>query len=106
MIYVLLNTYNKCIFYLIYFRVLNIYKKIHKFVYAYAFFFTTKFHIDHENQLNLWNSLSETDKQIFKFDIGNLDWNEYMNHFYEGCYRYHLKEDLTIVDAAKKRYAR
>ena len=91
---------------LIHFRVLKLYKNIHKFIYVYAFFLKTKFNIDYKNQLTLWTSLSNVDKQKFKFDIGNLDWDDYINNFIEGIYKFHLKEDLTIVDAARKRYAR
>lgn len=50
--------------------------------------------------------MSPKDKDIFIFDLRKLNWDEYFKSFYLGVRVYLLKDPLSTMSQARKRYAR
>lgn len=54
--------------------------------------------------MKLWSCLSERDKQIFKFNLDDLDWKTYFKHHIYGIRLYIVKDkEETIPYAIRKR---
>ncbi|XP_042223958.1 putative fatty acyl-CoA reductase CG5065 isoform X2 [Homarus americanus] len=50
----------------------------------------------------LWNTLSPTDKEVYHFDVEDLDWDDYIETYQKGCKQYIMKEDLKDVPQARR----
>ena len=83
---------------------LNVYKKIQKFSNVIQYFSTHEWNFCDDNVQKLWQGLNSTDKGIFKFNIKNLDWNEYCYGNVRGIRMYLLKESPDTIEAARRRY--
>jgi fatty acyl-CoA reductase len=56
------------------------------------------------NLRNLLAKLTPEDRDIFNFDIRQLNWNEYLESCVQGVRQYILKDELSTLPFAKKRY--
>lgn len=68
-----------------------------------SYFCLNQWTFNDSNTEDLYKNLSETDKQIFQFDISNLDWKEYIQIWYLGVRRYIIKDDLKNTKLGEKR---
>ncbi|KAL1455938.1 hypothetical protein WDU94_000703 [Cyamophila willieti] len=62
-----------------------------------------------DNVQRLWTKLGPEDQRMFLFNIDQIDWTAYYNHFIRGIQKYILKEDFSLEgewDKAKKHTAR
>lgn len=59
----------------------KIHEKIGKFVDVLSYFTLGEWDFDRTNTVNLWNSLNETDKKNFAFDMDSLDWVHYFDTY-------------------------
>jgi fatty acyl-CoA reductase len=48
--------------------------------------------------------LSPEDRDIFSFDVKQFSWNEYLESCVKGVRQYILKDDLSTLPQARKRY--
>ncbi|KAK7065196.1 hypothetical protein SK128_017954, partial [Halocaridina rubra] len=48
----------------------------------------------------LWQSLSPVDRDLYHFDVSDLDWDRYIEAYQKGCKQYIMKEDLKDVPKA------
>lgn len=87
-------------------RLLKMYKKIHKFSSVISFFCTNEWMFTNSNVQRLWKKISRRDQEVFDFNIKNVDWEEYSFHYIKGMRLYLFKDDLSTLDAAKKKWAR
>ncbi|XP_011499623.1 PREDICTED: putative fatty acyl-CoA reductase CG5065 [Ceratosolen solmsi marchali] len=87
-------------------RMIKMYKKIHKFSMATAYFTLRSWTFQCNNINRLWVKLSSEDKNIFFFSMDNFDWNSYLQKSILGLRLYILKNDPSNVPAARKRMAR
>lgn len=87
-------------------RVYKLYQKIDKLTAAPAFFTTHTWNFTDKNVVNAFETMSPTDKEIFKFDLAKLSWESYMRDYYMGMRQYILKDEISTIPAAKKRYER
>lgn len=87
-------------------RFLKVYKKVGKFVDVIAYFATREWEFTNDNVRKLWENTSETDKQLFPFNISRVNWDIYHKHQVYGIRKYVLKEDISTVPAARIKYRR
>ncbi|XP_017860823.1 PREDICTED: putative fatty acyl-CoA reductase CG5065 [Drosophila arizonae] len=87
-------------------RLLNTYKKIHKFINVISHFSTRDwdFHID--NVQSLWSRMSSIDKTEFFFDMRQLDWDFYLQQYFRGIRKYLLKDPLETIPKALVKWNR
>jgi fatty acyl-CoA reductase len=53
---------------------------------------------------SLLRSLSPEDRELFYFDLTQLEWQQYLADYMGGVRRFLLKEDTSTLPAARKRY--
>lgn len=59
------------------------------------FFLQTPWSIDNKNTKALWNKLSEDDKDLFEFDLTNVDWLDVLTEVWKGVLKYIVKDDIS-----------
>ncbi|XP_031622375.1 fatty acyl-CoA reductase wat-like [Contarinia nasturtii] len=85
-------------------NLLKFYKKIHKFSSVISFFCTNEWMFTNSNVQRLWRKIGRRDQELFDFNIRNVDWEEYSYHYIKGMRLYYFKDDLSTVDAARKKW--
>jgi fatty acyl-CoA reductase len=67
--------------------------------------FSTKEWTFHDSNIrSLLNSLSSEDRELFYFDLTQLQWRQYLADYMAGSRYFLLKEDTSTLSAARKRY--
>lgn len=86
----------------------KLYKIIHTFSDTVSYFANRKFNIKNDNMLRLWNELPDVDKELFPFNIQDLDWDDFFKYFGLGIKKYFLKDkmDEESIQAAITKYRR
>lgn len=87
-------------------RLLNTYKKIHRFMNVIEYFSMRQWDYQMDNLNGLWNKLSKKDKEIFFFDMSQLDWDLFLQHYFRGIRQYLLKDPLETIPEALVRWNR
>ncbi|RZF42877.1 hypothetical protein LSTR_LSTR014703 [Laodelphax striatellus] len=67
------------------------------------FFTTHEWKFTNTNMLKLYESLPPSDRELFNFDVNDINWQEYMQLYWLGIRRFILKEDLSNDSAARSR---
>lgn len=88
------------------FSLLKIYKKINKFSDVIAYFGTRSWDFKNNNVQTLWRSLDPKDKELFFFDISQLDWDKYFYSYIRGVRQYLVKEDPSTIPQGLKKLRR
>ncbi|KRT81009.1 hypothetical protein AMK59_6120, partial [Oryctes borbonicus] len=76
----------------------------HKFGDTIQYFGTRNWNFTSKNTQSLYESLSEPDKKLFFFDIRKLDWEDYFMTHCLGLRTFIVKDDLSTIPQARKRY--
>lgn len=76
-------------------------KKMIKAINALEYFMLRDWTFHNENVQGLWASLSPADKQMFHFNVGDLDWEQYIDRYQRGCKKFILKEGTSDADIEK-----
>lgn len=85
---------------------MRVYRKVNKFIDVLTFFASREWEFSNQNTRKVWDELSDRDKKEFPFDIKKVDWEQYhINELY-GIRKYVLKEELSNLPAARKKYYR
>lgn len=87
-------------------QLLKVYKKIHKFADVISFFATNEWMFTNNNVQRMWNRLSVRDQAFFNFNMKTMDWVDYLHHYIPGMRKYLLKDDMSTVDAARRKWNR
>lgn len=87
-------------------RLLNTYKKIHRFMNVIEFFAMRQWDYQQDNLLSMWNNLTDKDKDIFFFDMSQLDWDLFLQHYFRGIRQYLLHDPLETIPEALIRWNR
>uniref|UniRef100_A0A1B0G9J6 Fatty acyl-CoA reductase n=1 Tax=Glossina morsitans morsitans TaxID=37546 RepID=A0A1B0G9J6_GLOMM len=87
-------------------RLLKTYKKIHRFMHVIEYFAMRQWDFGIDNVRDLWNSLSERDKELFFFDMNQLDWDRFLQQYILGVRRYLLKDPIETMPEALSRWNR
>ena len=64
---------------------------------------TREFQFSTRNTKALRSVLSETDKELFNFDISNVSWKHYMQSYAVGMRKYILQESMSSVPETRLR---
>ena len=88
------------------FRLMNTYKKIHRFMNVIEFFAMRQWVWSRDNLVNLWEDLSKQDKEMFFFDMNQLDWDLFLQHYLRGIRQYLLNDPLETIPEALVRWNR
>ncbi|XP_011688428.1 PREDICTED: fatty acyl-CoA reductase 1-like [Wasmannia auropunctata] len=83
---------------------LNAYKKIHKFSSVISYFSSKEWRFSNDAVVKLWSRVSLADRQIFNFDIDNLNWESYLKHMIPGLRLYIAKDPLETIDKGREKY--
>lgn len=87
-------------------RILQVYKKIHKFCDIIGYFATNEWHFSNDNVQRLWQRLDEGDKRIFFFNMDDINWDEFLKDGIYGLRTYLMKDDPSTIPSALKRAQR
>uniref|UniRef100_A0A8D9FFJ1 Fatty acyl-CoA reductase n=2 Tax=Cacopsylla melanoneura TaxID=428564 RepID=A0A8D9FFJ1_9HEMI len=86
-------------------RMVNAYKKIHRFSEVLSYFSTRQWLFNDKNTSALWRKLNEQDQKYFNFDIGSLVWEDYFYTHMRGLRVYLVKDSLdTVPQGIRKRH--
>lgn len=86
-------------------RMMKTYEKLHKFTGVISYFCTRQWKFSNQNVQKMWNKMSEDDREIFDFNIRNLNWDKYLGEGLMGVRTFVLKDDpKKLPEAIKKRY--
>ncbi|XP_075233637.1 fatty acyl-CoA reductase wat-like isoform X2 [Lycorma delicatula] len=84
-------------------RLLKVLEKVDKLLQSISFFCIRQWDLSNKNTQDLWKSLDQKDKEIFPFNIEDINWEEYLYDYMRGIRQYMLKDDLSTIPDAKKR---
>jgi len=80
------------------------YKKINKFSTVISFFSSKQWRFSNDAVVKLWNRMTLADRQIFNFDMDNLEWESYLKHMIPGMRVYIMKDPLDTLDKGREKY--
>lgn len=82
------------------------YRKLHKFTNVISYFSLQSWKFHDNNTKSLVKKLSKVDRELFKFDVAKLDWNEYFLSYVIGIRVFIFKDPLETLPEAEKHYKR
>lgn len=82
------------------------YKKIDKFGEVISYFAMRQWQFKNDNVQGLWRKMKTTDRDVFQFDMGALDWDAYNYTYLRGARLYLLKDPLDTIPEGKIKYRR
>ncbi|CAG9576938.1 unnamed protein product [Danaus chrysippus] len=87
-------------------QMLKVYRKIHKFSSVLSYFCTKEIKFCNKRTRELWESTSQTDKQIFPFSMAEVSWSSYFDDYLAGIRRYLFKESDDTLPRARRKWTR
>ncbi|KAG7295467.1 hypothetical protein JYU34_021661 [Plutella xylostella] len=84
-------------------RLTRLYTKAYKLNIVLKYFLLREFRHHDDNTLDLFNRLSDTDRNIFNFDVADIDFNVYIKYWWLGLRKYIIKDGLTGTKEAVRR---
>ncbi|KAG5307557.1 FACR1 reductase, partial [Pseudoatta argentina] len=87
-------------------RMWKLYMKVDKFCKAIEPFCNTEWTYSTNNIQSMWDTLEERDKQLFKFNMVEFNWTEYLINHYQGMRLYRLNENDSMLKVSRMKYAR
>lgn len=84
----------------------KVYKKIYKFSRILSYFSMRRWNFKNDNVKSLYLLQTEKDKIMFNFDIKTVDWDQYLNNYIKGARVYFLKDDMSSLPEARKKWNR
>lgn len=79
---------------------LRMYSKSESLIDLLSEFSMRQWMFDNRNIRELWQLLSEDDKNEFRFSLKAFDWKSYLETYYHGIRKHILKEDISNVEKA------
>lgn len=70
------------------------------------FFAMRQWDYQQDNLISMWNNLTDKDKDIFFFDMSQLDWDLFLQHYFRGIRQYLLNDPLETIPEALIRWNR
>lgn len=81
----------------------DMYQRVKAMTDALTPFTMNQWQIDDSNTRALYQSLpSELDKELFNFDVENIDWNDYVRSYVAGTRLFVLRDDKTSLASARR----
>lgn len=89
-----------------FFRLVDIYKKVDKFSDALHYFMFTRINFKNSNTQALYRKLNKIDQEMFQFSMAEFSLQSYLVHYAVGLRIYLVKDPLETLPAAKRKYAK
>lgn len=86
--------------------VVNVQNKIAKAVECLEYFATRQWRFKDDNVHGLLNTLSPKDREIFVFDVRNINWNNYVERYVLGFREFLFKQRPESLPASRSRMVR
>ncbi|KAG5337723.1 FACR1 reductase, partial [Acromyrmex heyeri] len=86
-------------------RMWKLYMKVDKFCKAVEFCIT-EWTYSSDNIQSMWDNLNEKDQQLFKFNMMEFNWTEYLINHYQGMRLYRLNENDSMLKVSRMKYVR
>ncbi|XP_034828298.1 fatty acyl-CoA reductase wat-like [Maniola hyperantus] len=85
---------------------LKFYKKLTKMANILFYFSIQDWKFSDEHVQEMWRSLSSSDQTVFPFNIGDMSWEYMTETFLAGLRVYLIKDDISTLPEAKKKWTR
>ncbi|KZS20141.1 putative Protein Fatty acyl-CoA reductase [Daphnia magna] len=69
---------------------------------TFEFFTTHQWRFISNNWIRLMNEMSAEDRDIFYFDVGNINWRNYFESYILGVRLYGFREDISSLPLARR----
>ncbi|XP_075988965.1 fatty acyl-CoA reductase wat-like [Anticarsia gemmatalis] len=83
---------------------LKLYSKVMKLANILFYFSMQDWRFSDTNVRNMWNCLSEADRVVFPFSMGEFSWEHMCETFLLGLRVYLIKDDLSTLPEARKKW--
>lgn len=80
--------------------------KLAKSVQCLEYFTTHQWTFQSQNVQTLLNSLNENDRQQFQFDVGTIEWENYIEKYVLGFRQYLFKQCPSSLEDSRKRMSK
>ncbi|XP_012056946.1 PREDICTED: fatty acyl-CoA reductase 1-like [Atta cephalotes] len=85
---------------------LKAYKKINRFSSIIAYFSSQEWRFSNDAVVKLWNRVTPADRQIFNFNMNNLEWELYLKNMIPGLRLYLIKDPMETLEKGREKYRR
>ncbi|KAL6433313.1 hypothetical protein ACFW04_006475 [Cataglyphis niger] len=80
------------------------YAKVDKFSTVITYFSSQQWRFCNDAVINLWERMNPADREIFDFNIDDLDWESYLKHMIPGIRVYLFKDPLDTIEKGRAKY--
>ncbi|XP_029158788.1 fatty acyl-CoA reductase wat-like [Nylanderia fulva] len=80
------------------------YRKINKFNSAISYFSSQQWRFCNEAVIRLWERTNPADRQMFDFNIDNLEWESYLKHMIPGMRVYLVNDPMETLEQGRAKY--
>jgi len=87
--------------YIIFILQVSLYQRAFRAISSFDYFFKRQWLFVGENSVKLWDTLSETDRKLFYFDVKAINWSAYFEIYVLGVRQFILKDDLSTLPKAR-----
>ena len=77
------------------------YQRAFRAISSFDYFFKRQWLFVGENSVKLWDTLSETDRKLFYFDVKAINWSAYFEIYVLGVRQFILKDDLSTLPKSR-----
>lgn len=85
---------------------LNVYKKIHKFMDVLNYFTTQEWTFKNDNVNGLASKLSSKDRKLFNMNMKDVVWDAYFQNYMRGIRLYLIKDPIDTLPQARIKWQR
>ncbi|XP_050453415.1 fatty acyl-CoA reductase wat-like [Cataglyphis hispanica] len=82
------------------------YAKIDKFSNVIMYFSSQQWRFCNDAVINLWERMNPADREIFNFNIDDLDWESCLKHMIPGICVYLFNDPLEIIEKERVKYSK
>lgn len=86
------------------YRLRKAYAKIDKFNSVISYFLSQQWRFCNDAVINLWERMNPADREIFNFNIDDLDWESYLKHMIPGMRVYLMNDPLDTIEKGREKY--
>lgn len=80
------------------------YEKINKFNSVTSYFSSHQWQFCNDSVIKLWGRINPADREIFDFNLDNLDWESYFKYLFLGIRIYILNDPIETVEKGRVKY--
>ncbi|KAL6433327.1 hypothetical protein ACFW04_006476 [Cataglyphis niger] len=78
--------------------------KVDKFITVISYFSTQQWRFCNDAVINLWERMNPADREIFDFNIDDLDWESHLKHMIPGICVYLFNDSVEIIEKEQVKY--